>query len=89
MPFAKLRQDYTPLPTAPAPEASIEVEEILPVHSPALALQQKLAQRANVANGANLEKWSPRRSVALIVSASLALWVGILMAGAEVAKLVA
>jgi len=37
----------------------------------------------------DIQKWSPRSSLALIVSASIALWLAILMGGAEVAKLIA
>lgn len=90
MPFAKLRQDYTPLPVAPpAPQLTTELSGVAPTHSPARALQQQLAQRAVAVNGTAIEKWSPRRSVALVVSASAALWMAILMAGAEASKLVA
>jgi len=90
MPLAKLRQDYVPTPSAaPAPQLSAELEGLAATPSPALALQQHLAQRAIVAPAADVAKWSPRRSLALIVSASAALWLAILMAGAEAAKLVA
>jgi len=88
MPLAKLRQDYTPT-AAPAPQLSTDVENFQATPSPALALQQQLAQRAIVAPAADVEKWSPRRSLALIVSASAAMWLAILMAGTEATKLVA
>jgi hypothetical protein len=54
-----------------------------------LALQQRLAQHTAASTATDLEKWSPRRSLALIVSASAALWMAILMAGSEVSKLIA
>ena len=90
MPIAKLRQDYAPTPAAaPAPQLSTELDNFQAAPSPALALQQHLAQRAVAVPASNVEKWSPRRSVALIVSASVALWMAILMAGTEATKLVA
>ncbi len=90
MPLAKLRQDYAPTPTAaPAPQLSTDLENFQAAPSPALALQQQLAQRAIAVPAADVEKWSPRRSLALIVSASAALWMAILMAGTEATKLVA
>jgi len=90
MPLAKLRQDYTPTPSAaPAPQLSTEVEAFPAAPSPALALQQQLAQRAILAPATDSDKWSPRRSLALIVSASAALWLAILMVGTEATKLVA
>jgi len=90
MPLARLRQDYSPPPpAAAAPQSASEAEQFAPSPSPALALQKHLAQRAVALNSAEIEKWSPRRSLALIVSASAALWLGILMAIAETTKLVA
>jgi hypothetical protein len=90
MPLAKLRQDYTPTPSAaPAPQLSTDLEGLKAAPSPALVLQQQLAQRTVAMPVPHVEKWSPRRSLALIVSASAALWMAILMAGAETAKLVA
>lgn len=90
MPLAKLRQDYTPTPSAaPAPQIDAEPDNFQAAPSPALALQQQLAQRAVAAPATDIERWSPRRSLALIVSASAALWLAILMAGTEATKLVA
>lgn len=90
MPLAKLRQDYTPTPSAaPAPPLSTELESFAATPSPALVLQQQLAQRTVAAQAPVIDKWSPRRSVALIVSASAALWLAILMAGTAATKLVA
>lgn len=90
MQHAKLRQGYTPTPSAaPAPQLSTELEGFSATPSPALALQQQISQRAITATAANADKWSPRRSLALIVSASAALWMAILMMGTEATKLVA
>ena len=90
MPLAKLRQDYTPTPSAaPASQLNSEPADFQGAPSPVLALQQQLAQRAIAASATDADKWSPRRSLALIVSASAALWMAILMAGTEAAKLVA
>lgn len=88
MALAKLRQDYSP-PAAPAPQLSTELGDFAPAPSPALALQKQLAQRAVIATSTDVEKWSPRRSLALIVTASAALWLALLMAGAEATKLIA
>jgi len=89
MALAKLREDDLPATAAPAPQLSTDLENFQAAPSPALALQQQLAQRAIVAPAPEIEKWSPRRSLALIVSASAALWLAILMAGAEATKLIA
>jgi hypothetical protein len=90
MPFAKLRQDYTPLPQAqPVVRPSADLDDFAPAHSPARALQQQLAQSAMVASAADADKWSPRRSLALIVTSSAALWLAILMAGAEASRMIA
>lgn len=88
MALAKLRQDYSPS-AAPAPQLSTELGDFAPAPSPALALQKQLAQRAVVATAADVEKWSPRRSLALIVSVSVALWMALLIAGSEASKLIA
>lgn len=88
MPLAKIREDYTPLPSAqPAPPATTEQSGFVPVDSPARALQQRLIQRS-AASHSTAQKWSPRSSLALIVSVSAALWIAILMAGVEATKLI-
>ncbi len=88
MAVAKLREEYlsTPASAAPAPQLS---SDFAPAPSPVLALQQHLAQRTVAAAATDIDKWSPRRSLALIVSASAALWLAILMMGTEATKLVA
>jgi hypothetical protein len=90
MPLAKLHHDPVPVPSAKAgPPLTSALDDMAPVHSPALALQHHLAQRAITAAQTDVEKWSPRRSLALIVAASAALWMAILMAGAEASKMIA
>jgi len=90
MPVAKVRQDYIPIPPAASgPQFAREAETFEAAPSPALALQQHLAQRAVALTSADLQKWSPRRNLALIVSASAALWLGILMAVTEAVRLAA
>ena len=89
MALANIRPDHGPLQTpASAPPLTTGRETFDPAPSPARALQQQLAQHAQSANGTDQNKWSPRSSVALIVSASVALWFAILMAGAQAAKLI-
>lgn len=88
MSLAKLREDHALPSSQPKPQLTTELDGIAPALSPVLALQRQLAQRAMAANGPEVAKWSTRRSVALIVSASAALWMAILMAGAEATKLV-
>jgi hypothetical protein len=92
MALPKLRQDEMTTRSAapaPAPEVGAEDEDFAPAPSPVLKLQQRLAKRALAAAAPDAEKWSPRRSLALIVSASAALWLAILMIGTEATKLVA
>lgn len=90
MPLARLRQDYTPLPPAPvAAQLASDATEFAAAPSPALALQKHLAQRAVTLSDTDIQKWSARRSLALIVSASAALWLGILMAVSQAAKVLA
>jgi len=90
MSLAKLRQDHVQTPAAaPAPQPNTELESFAATPSPAFALQQRLAQRAAAMPDADVKKWSPRRSLALIVSASVALWLAILMTGVEATKLIA
>ena len=90
MPLAKLRQDDLPTPSeATSPQLSADLDSATPASSPALVLQQQLAQRTVTLAAPDTDKWSPRRSLALIVSASAALWMAILLAGAEATKLIA
>lgn len=90
MALAKLRQEEMAAPSAaPAPQLSTDIDDFAATPSPALALQQQLARRALAATAPEVQKWSARRSFALIVSASAALWVAILMSATEATKLVA
>jgi hypothetical protein len=90
MALAKLRQDEPSAATiAPAPQLSTKIDGFPATPSPAVALQQRLAQHAAAGSATDIAKWSPRRSLALIVSASVVLWMAILMAGAEAIKLIA
>jgi hypothetical protein len=89
MAVPKLREDYQPTAASTAPQLSSNLSDFAAAPSPALALQQHLAQRAIAATAADVDKWSPRRSLALIVSASAALWMAILMMGVEATKLIA
>ena len=89
MALAKPREDEMPAPSAaPTPLASAENETFKPAPSPALTLQKRLLQ-GTAEPAVDTQKWSARSSLALIVSASIALWLVILMGGAEVAKLIA
>ena len=90
MPLAKLRPDFVPLPAAtPLPQLTANVDGAAAVPSPARALQQQLEQRAEEAMGRDLARWSPRRTLAFVVTTSAALWMALLMAGAQVAHAVA
>ncbi len=89
MAVAKLREEYLSAPASAAAPASQSGTDFAPTPSPALALQQHLAQRTIAVAATDVDRWSPRRSLALIVSASAALWMAILMMGTEATKLVA
>ncbi|PZU09196.1 hypothetical protein [Sphingomonas sp.] len=58
------------------------------VQSPARLLQQLLDERSAVPEP-HVERWSHRRSVAFIAASASALWLAILAAGAQIAKLIA
>ena len=88
MPFAKLRQDFVPLPASrPTPQLTGNIEGIAPAPSPARALQQQLEYRALQAQKA--EKWSQRRALGFIVVSSCALWMALLIAGTAITGMVA
>ncbi|WP_294392119.1 hypothetical protein [uncultured Sphingomonas sp.] len=88
MPLGKLREDYHPIPTAmPQHKLGVDVSDhdARPVPSPALLLQEQLARTvATQPSAPAIRKWSPRASIALIISASAALWFAIIMAAAQV-----
>jgi hypothetical protein len=90
MPVEKLRHDYPPAsPVAAAPRLTTDLDGVTAAPSPARLLQEQLAQGAAAARLPVEEKWSPRRSLAFIVTTSAALWMAILMVGAQTVKLVA
>lgn len=86
MPLAKLREDYAPLPSV-QPTANLDGAAAAP--SPARLLQQQLELRALESSGQDLQKWSARKSLAFIVTASAALWMAIIVASAEAIHLIA
>lgn len=90
MPVAKIRENFAPAaPVEAQPRTASARPAGTPGMSPALALQEQLAQRAAGMEAPVQGQWSPRQSLALIVSVSAALWFALLMFGAETAKLIA
>ena len=88
MPLGKLRQDFVPLPASrPIPQITGNIDGVAPAPSPARALQQQLEYRARSAQ--REEKWSQRRALGFIVASSCALWMALLIAGAQAAGMVA
>ncbi len=90
MPVRKLREDYTPQSTAqPAPRLTGNIDGVAAMHSPARSLQQQLEMHAANQILPHVEKWSPRRALAFIVATSAVLWMGLIVAGAELVRLFA
>ena len=90
MPVGKLRQDYVPLPAArPQPQLTVNFEGMASAPSPARALQEQLERSHSAATAHDLEKWSPRKTLAFIVASSMALWMAVLVAGASVSHALA
>lgn len=90
MPIAKVRKEFeAPSPAGTVTPRAVQLDPIVAAPSPARALQDQLASRTQGMPAADPDKWSPRRSLALIVSASAALWMAILMAGVEATKILA
>ena len=90
MPLGKLREDYVPFPASgPASPLTGDVDGFSATPSPARALQHKLELHTAEQALGNIEKWSPRRALAFIIAASAALWMALILAGAEVARVVA
>jgi len=78
--LGKLRQDYTPIPVrafqAPT-HLTGDLSAAIAAPSPARALQEKL----EFSTGVSLdEKWSPRRSLALIIVSASTLWLAVIAA---------
>jgi hypothetical protein len=88
MPVPKLREDHALSSAKPAARLTGNIDGVAAMPSPARSLQQQLEMHAasQVLQG---EKWSPRRALAFIVAASAALWMALIVAGAEIARLIA
>lgn len=90
MPLGKLRQDYVPLPAAkPMPPLTGNVDAFAATPSPARALQQQLEFHASEQALPEIRKWSKRRSLAFIVTSAAALWMALIIAGAQIARAIA
>lgn len=80
MPLARLTPtpSFQDRPAFPRPAGG----DALAATSPARALQDRLEASAGMSLAERADRWSPRSSLALILSASLGLWAAILvMAG--------
>jgi len=82
MPLAKLKPTYASEAPVSAPPISADLAPIGGAPSPARLLQQQLAM--GTATAADPFKWSPRQSVALIVTTSVAMWAAILTAATHI-----
>jgi len=71
----------------PAAQPAAAAMEAAP--SPARMLQQLLEERNAEYPEPHVEKWSQRRALAFIVTSAAALWMALLVAGAEAAKALA
>jgi hypothetical protein len=90
MPLGKLRQDYVPLPAAkPMPPLTGNIDSFTASPSPARALQQQLEMHASEQHLPDIQKWSPRRALAFIVMSAAALWMALIVAGAQVVRAIA
>ena len=86
MALRKYREDFEALAH---PRISAASEGYVPAPSPARVLQQRLRSQSSVAVASAVDKWSTRRSLALIVTSSCALWLAILSAATQAAHVVA
>lgn len=89
MPVPKLREDHGPSTARPATRLTGNIDGVAAMPSPARSLQQQLEIHAASRMVPHVEKWSPRRALAFIVAASAALWLALIIAGAEVIRLIA
>jgi hypothetical protein len=64
-------------------------ESSMSVQSPARVLQRLLDERNSAFPEPHVERWSQRRTVAFLVASASALWLAILVAGAQAARLLA
>jgi hypothetical protein len=86
--LGKLRQDYTPIPATAEPRTRLtsNLSGAMAAPSPARALQERLEMSAGMAIE---DKWSPRRSLALIVASASMLWLAVLALGTGLMHVVA
>jgi hypothetical protein len=89
MPVRKLREDHAPLTAKPVTRLTGNIDGVAAMPSPARSLQQQLEMHAANQILPHVEKWSPRRALAFIVAASAALWLALIVAGAEVVRIIA
>ena len=59
------------------------------IQSPARLLQQLLDERNAAFPEQHVERWSQRRALAFMVAAASGLWIAILVAGAQAARVLA
>jgi len=81
--LGKLRQDYTPIPVrAFQPQTRItgDLSTAIAAPSPARVLQEKLELHTS----GSLDKWSPRRSLALVIVSASTLWLAVIAAAGGV-----
>jgi hypothetical protein len=85
----QVRETLVPAGSQGQASPSPELRGASPTRSPALTLQEELARRAVLASTPEIEKWSPRNALVLIVTVSAALWMALAIAAAEAAQLIA
>ena len=89
MPLLQPRENL-PLPEPKAkPKISGSVETLVATASPARLLQERLERHAALSPTPGIQKWSQRRALTFIVTSSAALWMAILVAGAQAVKVIA
>jgi hypothetical protein len=86
--LGKLRQDYTPIqvPAEPRTRLTGNLSGAIAAPSPARALQEQLELRTGTAFE---DKWSARRSLALIIASASMLWLAVLAAGTGMMHVIA
>ncbi|UAK22978.1 hypothetical protein [Sphingomonas nostoxanthinifaciens] len=80
MPLAKLRPDYETSNARPAPRSA---DGATAIASPARILQDRIERHAQLGAMQDIEKWSPRRTLAFIVVTTAALWAAIIAGAAQ------
>lgn len=76
-------------PEQPAQPVQTAMDATLAAPSPARMLQRMLEERSLEQAQPGVAKWSQRRALAFIVTSAAALWMALLVAGAEAAKALA